>query len=97
MPAATPTPPDPVVAEFIQQAKANLASLLSVSPDAVVVVSSEAKDWSDGNLGCKAGKGAANPEPGPISGYRIVLAVADKYYEYHTSFDQIVLCKEPTE
>jgi hypothetical protein len=95
--APTPTPPDPVVSEFIQQAKTNLATQLSISPDSVVVVSSEAVDWSDGNLGCKPASKGTTPEPGPISGYRIILAVDVKYYEYHTSFDQIVLCKQPNE
>lgn len=94
---ASPTPPDPVVAEFIQQARANLASQLGISPDAVAVVSSEARDWSDGNLGCKPGQASLTPEAGPISGYKIVLAVGDKYYEYHTSFDAIYFCKDPTE
>jgi hypothetical protein len=95
--AATPMPPDPVVAEFIQQARVNLATQLSVSPDAVAVISSEAHDWSDENLGCKASRASITPDPGPISGYKIVLSVGDKYYEYHTSFETMVFCKEPTE
>ncbi len=93
---ATPTPPDPIVAEFIMEVKQDLASQLGIPPDDVVVVSSEAVDWTDGSLGCKPGKGTAYP-PEVISGYRIVLAVGDKYYEYHTSFDIWIRCKEPTQ
>lgn len=94
---ATATPPDPVAAEFIQQARVILAGQLSVSPDAVAVVSSEAKDWSDGNLGCKPQSPSTTPGAGPISGYKIVLAVGDKYYEYHTDSDRIFYCKDPIE
>lgn len=93
---ASPTPPDPIVAEFIQQVKDDLATNLGLSPDEVVLVSSEAVDWTDGSLGCKPDHGTAYPSE-LISGYRIVLAVGDQYYEYHTSFDQWMLCKNPTQ
>ena len=94
---ATATPPDPVAAEFIQQARTDLATKLSVSPDTVAVISSEALDWTDGNLGCKPANSKITPAAGPISGYKIVLAVGDKYYEYHTSFDAMIFCDKPTE
>lgn len=94
---ATPTPPDPVVAEFIQQARVDLATKLGIAPDTVAVISSEAHDWSDGNLGCAPSSSKITPEAGPISGYKIVLAVEDKYYEYHTSFETMYFCEKPTE
>ena len=93
---ASPTPPDPIVAEFIFQVTQDLATELGVPPDSVVLVSSEAADWSDASLGCEPGRGTQYP-PEAISGYRIVLAVGDQYFEYHTSFDSWMLCEEPTQ
>jgi len=90
----TITAPDPVVAEFIIGAKQDLASRLSISVESIVVVSSEAVDWPDGSLGC--------PQPGQdyvqviTPGYRIVLAVGETYYEYHTSFETVEFCELPT-
>jgi len=94
--AASPTPPDPIVAEFMSQIKQSLAADLGIPPDDAVVVTSEAVDWPDGSLGCKPGRGTAY-SPETISGYRIVFAVEDVYYEYHTSFDNWILCETPTQ
>jgi hypothetical protein len=93
VPNATATPPDPVAAEFIAQAINKLAIYLSVSPDAIVVISSEAADWLDTSLGCAEQSAAATPEI--VSGYRIILAFEDQYYEFHTSFDRMVQCLTP--
>jgi hypothetical protein len=91
----TPTPPDPVAAEFILQAKEMLSAQLGIPPENVVVISSVATDWSDESLGCNRGGTAAAPVT--VSGYRIIVAVEDQLYEFHTSFDQIILCENPTE
>ncbi len=90
----TITAPDPVVAEFIDGAKRDLASRLGISIESVVLVRSEAVEWSDSSLGC--------PEPGEdyvqvlVPGYRIVLAVEETYYEYHTDLQGWVFCPLPT-
>lgn len=66
----------------LEQARADLASRLSVPVDAVAVVSSEEVTWSDGSLGC--------PQPGMaytqalVNGMRIVLEVDGATYEYHS-------------
>jgi len=90
----TNTAPDPIAAEFIEGARKDLASRLGIPPDTIVLVRSEAVEWPDSSLGC--------PEPGQeyaqvvTSGYRIVLAVEETYYEYHTDFDGMQFCKMPT-
>lgn len=86
------TPRDPIAAEFVLQARADLAARLGISPDAIVVLSSEAVEWSDTSLGC--------PEEGfayatvIVPGYQIVLAVDDQTYAYHTDYQQIFLCEQ---
>lgn len=90
----TITAPDPVAAEFIEGARKDLASRLGISPDNIVLVRSEAVEWTDASLGC--------PEPGEeyaqvvTPGYRIVLAVEETYYEYHTDLQRMQFCKLPT-
>lgn len=90
----TITAPDPLVAEFIEAAKKDLANRLGIAADSIVLVRSEAVEWPDSSLGC--------PKPGQIyeqvriPGYRIVLAVEETYYEYHTDFQHPEFCPIPT-
>jgi hypothetical protein len=90
----TITAPDPIAAEFISGAKKDLASRLNISVDSVVLVRSEAVEWPDGGLGCP--KPGEEYEQGATPGYRIVLAVEETYYEYHTDYQRMVLCPLPT-
>ncbi len=86
---------DPIVAEFIEQARNDLAGRLGISPQEIVLVKSEAVEWSNSSLGC--------PQEGEdyvqalTTGYRVVLAVGDVYFEYHTDQQRMILCEEPTE
>ncbi len=89
------TIPDPVVAEFIEQAKVDLAKRLGVTPEEIVLVRSEAVEWSDSSLGCREEGGEYVQVP--TVGYRIVLALGDQYYEYHTDQHRMMLCPNPTE
>ncbi len=90
-PIGSGTVPDPIVAEFIAQARADLAHRLNVPVDQVVLVRSEAVDWPDSSLGCA--------QPGEevvqavTAGYRIVLAVGEAFYEYHTDQQRMILCE----
>lgn len=94
-PVGQGTVPDPIVAEFIVQATQNLAEELGVAPESIVLTRSEAMEWSNSSLGC--------PEPGEeylqviTPGYRIVLAVGEQRYEYHTDQQRMMLCLNPTE
>jgi hypothetical protein len=86
-PGATPAP-QPGDREL---AVADLAAKLSVSPDAITVKVLEPTDWPDAGLGC--------PQPGMMygqvitPGYRIVLEVDGKSYEYHTGGGGIMRCQ----
>jgi len=86
---------DPLVAEFIAEAKAQLAEELGIAEGTIALVRSEAVDWSDSSLGCA--------EPGQTyaqvitPGYRIVLAVDETRYEYHADQQRMFLCTTPTQ
>lgn len=85
-PTATPAPqPD-----NRDLALADLAAKLSIAPDAITVKAVERIEWPDASLGC--------PQPGMMyaqvitPGYRIVLEVDGKSYEYHTGGRGIAHC-----
>jgi hypothetical protein len=86
---------DPIVAEFITQIQTNLAQELGVSPADIILVRSEAVEWSDSSLGC--------PEPGQTyvqvitPGYRIVMAVEETRYQYHADQQRFLRCDNPSE
>ncbi len=86
---------DPLVAQFIEAAKALLAEQLGIAVETIAVVRSEAVDWSDASLGCaEAGQSYAQV----ISpGYRIILAVEEDRYEFHTDQERMFLCQNPSE
>ena len=71
-------------------ALADLAAKLSIAPAAITVQVVEPIEWPDASLGC--------PQPGMMyaqvitPGYRILLEVAGKSYEYHTGGGGIVRC-----
>ena len=87
-PGATPAPqPD-----NRDLALADLAARLSVAPDAITVKAVERIEWPDASLGC--------PQPGIMyaqvitPGYRIVLEVDGKSYEYHADTQRhVVYCE----
>jgi hypothetical protein len=87
---------DPVEAEFIGQARSDLADRLGMPVDAVVLVYSEAVEWSSSALGCSPAEGE-EPAQMPTVGYRIVLAAGESQYEYHTDQHRMILCLEPLE
>jgi hypothetical protein len=86
---------DPIVAEFTEQARTDLAERLGIPPQQIVLVRSEAVEWSDSSLGCPF-EGEDYVQALTV-GYRIVLAVGDAYYEYHTDQQRMILCENPTE
>lgn len=73
----------PIGAEgVVELARADLARRLGLATEAIRLVSVEAVDWPDASLGC--------PRPGKLyaqvitPGYRLLLAVNDQTYWYHT-------------
>jgi hypothetical protein len=88
VPGVTPAPPpDPR-----DLAVADLAARLSVAPDAITVKVVEPIEWPDASLGC--------PKPGMMyaqvvtPGYRIVLEIDGRSYEYHADTQRhVVYCE----
>jgi hypothetical protein len=93
-PVGPGTVPDPIVAEFIEQARFDLAGRLGIPSEEIVLVRSEAIEWPDSSLGCPLEDELY--VQALTAGYRIVLAVGDVYYEYHTDQQRMILCETPT-
>ena len=79
--------------EIVDLASGDLAKTLSLTPNAVEVVSVEAVDWPDAGLGC--------PQPGKAyaqvitPGLRITLQAEGWTYIYHADLaGQVVLCAQ---
>lgn len=87
---------DPIVAEFAAQARADLAAQLGVPADQIAMVRSEAVEWSNSTLGC-ADAGSGEIIDAATTGYRIVLALGEDRFEYHTDQQRMILCAAPTE
>lgn len=79
---------DSTSAQLVGQATADLAARLSISSDAIQVVSIEEVEWRDSSLGL--------PQAGQLyaqvitPGYRIELAAQGKRYRYHTDLQRAV-------
>jgi hypothetical protein len=86
---------DPIVEEFIAEAKAELAEELGIDEAEIALVRSEAMDWQDTSLGCARSGQTYDPIVTP--GYRIILAVGENRYEYHTDQQRKIRCDIPTE
>ena len=85
LPAGESTPPPAsggAPTALTTRAVADLSNELGIPVANIKVASTEAVEWPDAGLGC--------PEPDMsyvqviTPGYRIVLQVSDKLYEYHT-------------
>jgi hypothetical protein len=97
-PMPTPTPETAVPGATLAPrpsdrdlALADLATELGIAPAAITVQVIEPVEWPDASLGC--------PQPDMMyaqvvtPGYRIVLEVDGKSYEYHTGGGGIVRCE----
>ncbi len=77
---------------LVQQARADLAQRIGITPDSIVVKSAQEIEWPDSSLGC--------PKPGMMyaqvitHGVLIVLEANGKTYEYHGSMRQVSLCEK---
>ncbi len=82
---------DPVAAELLLLARQRVAVLAELdATDAIEVETVEPYRWPDGGLGCPL-PDLTYPD-GEVDGYRIVLAVEDDVYIFHTSFTDLVRC-----
>jgi hypothetical protein len=81
---------DPVAAELVALAQRRLAQELDVPTRRVRVVEVTPRTWDDSSLGCPVeGQDYSSVQ---IDGYRIVLAVGDDEYIFHTDFDRLMPC-----
>ncbi len=81
---------------IVAAARQHLAERLGVPLEAVEVVSVEEALWEDDTLGCPRPPGnyPDRAYPGPMPGYRIVLAVEGVRYEYHSGGLWLIFCGE---
>ena len=85
---------DSSVEAIILQAKKDLNQKTGVNLEKITVLAVEAVEWSDSSLGC--------PQPDMAylqvitPGYRILLEVDARVYEYHSNSDTYVIyCENP--
>ena len=84
--------PDPIVAQLVAQARADLAGRLGLSAESFQLTRAEAVEWPDSSLGC--------PKPGLMysqivtPGYLIVLEANGQAYEYHADRRRASLCQK---
>jgi len=75
-----------------ERAREALANWLSISGEEIEVIEVEEVEWPDTSLGC--------PQPGMVyaqvitPGFRVVMRVGSKVYEYHSGGGHWVLCDE---
>lgn len=84
---------DPVAADLVDLALTRAARSAEVETNAVVIDSVRPVEWASDTLGCETD--AAPPEgstSGGASGYRILLSVGERQFEYHTDFDRLIPC-----
>jgi len=82
----------PGAQRIVRPAQEDLARRLDLSPEEMLVVSTEAVEWPDTSLGC--------PQPGMMyaqvitPGFRLVLEAEGQTYQYHTDrAARVVLCQ----
>ncbi len=83
---------DPILEEFISDAKVDLAARLGLSEEMITVISTESVDWPDSSIGCPDEDEVAAQVITP--GYRILLQAADTVYEYHAALDWMRFCED---
>jgi hypothetical protein len=83
---------DPILAQLVLQARADLARRLGLSAESFQLKRAEAVEWPDTSLGC--------PRPGLMyaqvitPGYLIVLGANNREYEYHSDSRRVFLCEK---
>lgn len=92
----TPTPtatPDPQTVA-LNAAVAHLAALTRLPVSEITIISIEAVDWPNNQLGCPV-DGVSGIEV-VTPGYRIILAARSQQYDYHTDRNgRLILCQSP--
>lgn len=74
---------------MVEQARADLAQQLGVTPADVALSKMAAVSWTDPGLGCTDG---SNAPAGPVHGYRLYLSARGAQYTYHTDLTRALAC-----
>jgi hypothetical protein len=77
--------------EAVRMATEALSTLLEAAPDTIRLVSVEEVEWSDSSLGCPE-RGMAYL-PAIVPGFRVRLAVGDRYHQVHTGGGRAIVCR----
>jgi len=86
---------DPVAGEMAALAQRHLAEQLDLATPRIHLVDIQAFTWPDSSLGCPvAGQTYTTMN---IDGYRLLLAVGDTEYLFHTDFNRLTPCDPANE
>ncbi len=93
---SSPNVIDPNSQKLLEMARNDLAQRLKIPQDAIQLIQIEQVSWPDAGLGC--------PDPKVFyiqilsPGYRIILAVGNQQYRYHTDLEEtLILCDKEAE
>ena len=78
--------------QMVAKVKADLASRLGISQDAISVVSAEAVTWNDSSLGCPIAGMMYTQVLTP--GYQIILMANGAEYDYRTDLGYFNICNQ---
>lgn len=81
---------DPVAAEFVMLAKRRIGEQLDLPVRRIMLVDAAPYTWTDTSLGCPAPN--VRYRAAEINGYRIVVAVNDTEYIFHTDSVSLYPC-----
>jgi hypothetical protein len=81
---------DQVAAELAALAQRRIAQERNVPVSRIEIVAVQAFAWPDTSLGCPQDGQVYTPLL--VDGYRIVLALGDEEFIFHTDFDRAIPC-----
>ena len=71
-------------------ARKDLAAILGVDDELIIVASAEGTTWSDDSLGCP--ESGVTYEQSDKRGYVLTLRYGSRNYTYHTDLDRVIAC-----
>ncbi|MBN2305214.1 MAG: hypothetical protein JXQ72_12085, partial [Anaerolineae bacterium] len=89
----------PAAQAWIDRAVADLITGHNADPADIRLIGLEAFTWTDAVLGCSTNHDPGLTLPDPIPGYRLLFAIRNRAYIYHTGetaeTDTLLLCDNP--
>jgi hypothetical protein len=79
--------------ELLAGLRDDLAVRTGSNPADIILIEAEAVIWNDGSLGCRQPGVEYTQEP--VEGYRVILQVAGRNYDYRVGkHNRFVLCEQ---